>query len=133
MAFSGLRGDLSNTLRTLNGSQGQMSLQLVAEMHISPINGDSVWGKKKKKKRPTGASLHPPDCPFFPHVRLSAPSSHPRQHSPPIPLSLSCLQPRSFQQRLKNSPGFMLVAVKGGQKPALRVCVIMSNDFMYFF
>ena len=51
MAFSGLRGDLSNTLRTLNGSQGQMSLQLVAEMHISPINGDSVWGKKKKKRR----------------------------------------------------------------------------------
>lgn len=36
-----------NTLRTLYCSQGQMSLQLVAEMHISPVNGDTVWGKKE--------------------------------------------------------------------------------------
>lgn len=36
-----------NTLRTLYGSQGQMGLQLVAEMHISPVNGDTVWKKKE--------------------------------------------------------------------------------------
>lgn len=85
MAFSGLRGDLSNTLRTLNGSQGQMSLQLVAEMHISPINGDSVWGKKKKKEEAHWSFPPSTRLPFLPSCAIISPlltppptlSSHP--------------------------------------------------------
>lgn len=46
-----------NTLRTLYGSQGQMGLQLVAEMHISPVNGDTVWKKKRKKEAQWSFSL----------------------------------------------------------------------------
>lgn len=108
-----------NTLRTLYGSQGQMGLQLVAEMHISPVNGDTVWRKKAHWRFSLFTRL-----PFFSYSWLSTPSSHPHKHPPPILLSLSCLQPRPFQQRLKNSLRFMLVVVKCGQKPALcvRVC-----------
>lgn len=116
-----------NTLRTLYGSQGQMSLQLVAEMHISPFNGDTV--QEKKGRSPVELlSIHQTALSSLMRDYQTPPQPpHPHpQHSPPIPLSLSCLQPRSFQ-RLKNSPGFMLVDVKGGQKPGLRVCVCVCD------
>lgn len=129
MAFSGLRSDLSNTLRTLNGSQGQMSLQLVAEMHISPVNGDSVWEKKEEAYWSLPPSTRLPfllSCTIISPLLTPPPtlSSHP---------AVTELPPASVISRLKNSPGFMLVAVKGGQQPALRVCVRSCRMILLIF
>jgi len=104
----------SNTLRTLYGSRGQMNLQLVAEMHISPVNGGTV--KKKFKKKETQWS-------FSPSSRLPSPS----QRSPLIPLSLSCLQPWPFH-RLKKLPG---IYAGGCERwPEARFCVRVSNYYL---
>lgn len=52
-----------------------MGLLLLAEMHISLVNGDTGWFQKKKKKtreeqkrrkkKPSGVSLRSPDAPFL--------------------------------------------------------------------
>lgn len=74
-----------------------MSLQLVAEMHIRPVNGDKK--KKKKKKKAAQWSFSPSSRPHFSLWWLS---TSPPLSSPPTLLSPSCL--RSFLRRLKKNP-----------------------------
>lgn len=131
MAFSGLRSDLSNTLRTLNGSQGQMSLQLVAEMHISPVNGDSVWEKKEEAYWSLPPSTRLPfllSCTIISPLLTPPPtlSSHP---------AVTELPPASvISTAAEKLPRIYACGCEGWPVACFAcVCEIMSNDFINFF